>query len=148
MNLDETVLCGNSSTGITQTTCGKLNLYAADSKVLSVEYGLLQIYARISRVKGSDITAANILTMPSNGTLFHVLGDTAIQHISTAGWSAGSAVVLIFKGVPNVMNNATSPPADTAPILLNANNDFQTQVNSTLSLAYDGEAWFETGRKI
>ncbi len=147
MATDETVLCGNSSTGITQTTCGKLNLYAADSKVLSVEYGLLQIYARISRVKGSDITAANVLTMPLNGTTFHVLGSDTIQYINTTGWSAGSAVVLIFKGTPLVENNTASPPADTVPILLNANNNFQTQVNSTLSLVYDGEAWFETGRK-
>jgi len=147
--MTDTVICGNTSAGIVQTADSKqMHLFADDSKVLTVENGLLKIYARISRVKGSDIASQNTITLPLNGILFHVTGTTNIKHLTTTNWSEGSAVVLIFKGALTITNNAASPPVDTAPILLNNSQDFQVQVNSTLSLVYDGEYWFETGRKL
>ncbi len=148
MASEDIVLCGNTETGITQTPCGKLHLYASGNLVLTVEPQLLKIYARISRVKGSDAASNTVVTLPLNGTLFHVTGTTDIQHITTTGWSEGSAIVLIFKGALTVENATASPPVNTADILLNNGVNFSAQVNSTLSLVYDGEHWFETGRKI
>lgn len=149
MSVTEVVICGNSETGITQTSDSKqLHLYAENSRVLTVENGLLRVYARTSRVKGADVTAANTTTLPINGTLFHVLGDTTIKYLTTTNWSAGSAVILIFKGAPLVENGAADVPADTAKIYLDAGANFQTQVNSTLSIVYDGENWFEMCHKL
>lgn len=106
--MSNTVICGNTSAGIVQAgDCNQMHLYVDDSKVLTVENGLLKIYSRVSHMKG-----------------FHVTGTLTVE------------------------NNAANPPTNTASILLNNSQNFQTQINSTLSLVYDGEYWFETGRKI
>lgn len=105
--MSNTVICGNTSAGIVQAgDCNQMHLYVDDSKVLTVEHGVLKIYSRVSHMKGFDVSSGAAITLPLNGTLFHVTGTLTVE------------------------NNATSPPTNTASILLNNSQNFQTQINS------------------
>jgi len=147
--MSEVVLCGNSSTGMTQSEDQKqLNLYAEDYKVLSIRNGLMVIYSRISRTKGSDTASASTLTLPLGGVLFEITGNADINYITTTGWSEGSALNLIVRDGFTFKHNTANPPAGTSPLKLSGNVDFVAAADATLSVIWNGSYWYEMGRKI
>ena len=149
MEADETIVAGNSDAGVSQTNDGSaLRFYAGTVRIFSAEPNLLKIVSRMSTAKGSDTASSNTLTLPSKGTLFNITGNTSIRHITNTGWPAGSIIILVLNGLITIKHAFSNPPANTAPILLNAGLDFIAQNNSTLSLIYDGTQWLETSRKI
>ena len=101
-----------------------------------------------ARLLGSSAaaTAANDLTLGAANE-FLVSGNTQINAITTAGWTAGSRVTLIFSGTPTVKHN-TAGGGGTAVLFLAGSVDFVAAANSVLGLEYDGTQWQETFRKV
>lgn len=99
------------------------------------------------RLQGSSaaITAANNLTL-GTANLNIVSGNTQINALTTAGWTAGSQITLIFSGTPTIKNN-TAGGGGTAVILLSGSADLLAAANTVLGLIYDGTQWQETFRK-
>lgn len=96
---------------------------------------------------GSNTAAANDLTLPNTGNVFHITGATQINAITTTNWQAGSEVTFIFDSTPTVKNN-TAGGAGTAIMLLAGGADFLATANDVLKLVYDGTSWFEVSRSV
>ncbi len=102
---------------------------------------------RVEQNKGSNIVAANNLTLGLGGNTFTITGNTTINAITTANWQGGSHVTLIFTGTPTVNDNTTGG-AGTAKILLAGSVPLSAANNTVLGLIYDGVQWQETFRKV
>lgn len=96
--------------------------------------------------QGADVASANDTTL-SQGNYFDITGNTTINGIASAGWTAGSVVVLQFDSTPTVKHN-TAASAGFASLLLAGAVDFVASANDTLTLVYDGTTWRETGRAV
>lgn len=92
------------------------------------------------------IVAANDLTLGATN-LNIVSGNTQINALTIAGWTAGSQVTLIFSGTPTVKHN-TAGGGGTATMLLAGSVDLVAAANTVLTLMYDGTNWQETSRKV
>lgn len=91
--------------------------------------------------KGTNITAAATITIPSDGDLFHVTGNTNITNgITVLPWDNGRTVVLVFEGTPTVSDTGTSKLAGNF-VAAGTTNDFDT-----LTLKCDGTNWYELSR--
>lgn len=101
---------------------------------------------RFETTKGSNVVAANDLTLPANGNGFLVTGNTQINAITTANWQAGSFAWLEFTGTPTIKNN-TAGGAGTAPLQLSGDADFTADNGTVLWLEFDGANWQEVARK-
>lgn len=101
----------------------------------------------IHNAKGADVASANDLTLGSDGNTFIITGNTQINAITTAQWSAGDKICLIFSGTPTVKHN-TAGGVGTAVILLAGSVDLVAAANTILSLVYDGTQFQETSRKV
>lgn len=117
---------------------------AADSK-LEVQ-GTVRITAGRLLGASAAITAANDQTLGAANQNI-VAGNTTINAIIISGWTAGSAITLIFSGTPTVKHN-TAGGAGTAKIFLSGSADFVAAANSVLGLEYDGIQFQETFRKV
>ncbi|MES2395038.1 MAG: hypothetical protein V4549_03505 [Bacteroidota bacterium] len=95
--------------------------------------------------KSVGVTAANNLTLGA-GNENIVSGNTQINAITTANWTAGSKVTLIFLGTPTIKHN-TAGGAGTAKILLAGSGDIVAAANTVLQLEFDGTQWQEISRK-
>lgn len=120
---------------------GTLRLLISSGGIMSVSNG------RFNRAKGANVTAANDLTLGTDGNTFTITGNTQINAITTANWQAGSKVNLIFTGTPTVKHN-TAGGAGTAVLLLAGSGDLVAANNTTLGLLYDGTQWQELHRKV
>lgn len=102
--------------------------------------------ARAELAKGTSTAAANDLTLPLDGNIFTITGNTTINAITTANWQAGSIIYLILTGTPIVKHN-TAGGAGTATMKLASGVDFTISKNPTvLGLLYDGTNWLEISR--
>ena len=128
---------GVSGSGINSTLTG-LTFKGTD--------GSLRSSRRIETAKGTNIVAANDLTLGGDGNVFTITGNTTINAITTTDWQAGSVIRLIFTGTPTVKHN-TAGGANTATMKLAAGVDFVIAKNPTvLTLVYDGTNWLEVSR--
>lgn len=84
---------------------------------------------------GAAVASAAALPVPT-GRVFHVTGTTGITSITSTNFGAGTVITLIFDDILTVSDGNNL-------VLAGA---FVTAANSTLTLAYDGASWFETGR--
>lgn len=110
--------------------------------------GYVEVYGRFEQHKGTNTAAANNLTLPLDGNLFVISGNTQINAITTSNWVAGSHITLIFTGIPTVKHN-TAGGAGTARIFLAGSTDLIVlTANTLLGLVYDGTQWQETYRKV
>lgn len=109
--------------------------------------GLFRVGGRMQNAKGADVAAANDLTLGIDGNCFNITGATQINAITTANWTSGSVLTLIFASNPLVKHN-TAGGAGTATILLAGSADFATAANSVLGLIYNGTNWHEIFRKV
>jgi len=97
-------------------------------------------YKRVQGTMGSDVTSASTLTL-GDGNFFQITGTTTINYITTTNWKKGSIVYLIFVNGLTINHNTSSPPANTASILISGNANIVFSAGSTITLIYDGDNW-------
>lgn len=113
----------------------------------SAQRRLFLTNTRFEQTKGTNTAAANNLTLPVDGNLVTITGNTQINAITTSNWQAGSHITLLFTGTPTVKHN-TAGGAGTAVLFLAGSVDLTASNNTVLGLVYDGTQWQETFRKV
>lgn len=108
---------------------------------------LFTIIGRIRSSKGANVTAANDLTLGKDGNFFTITGNTQINGIASASWTAGNSITLLFSGAPTVKHN-TAAGAGFASLYLAGGADFSATADDLLTLVYDGTLWRETARTV
>jgi hypothetical protein len=104
---------------------------------------------RAIQKKGSDLTAANDLTLGYDGNSWDVGGTTEIRHLRITDWDAGAIVLLCLEDgvtVKHRYNSGNAPPTNYAKILLNGSMDLTNSERTVLMLWYNGTAWMEIAR--
>lgn len=96
---------------------------------------------------GASITAANDITLGSDGMSFPISGNTTINRIATSGWWEGAEVTLRFTGTPTVAD-AVATGGGFAAINLNGSANQAMTAGSLLKLRFNGTDWDEIGRMI
>lgn len=86
---------------------------------------------------GAAVASAAAMPLPT-GRVFHVTGTTNITSITSTNFQSGAVVTLIFDDVLTF--------TDGNNLVLAGN--FVTTANDTITLAYDGTNWYETGRSV
>lgn len=125
----------------------KYGIYIDVSDADNFLSGGLEVDGRFRTNQGSNIAAANDLTLGSDGNVFTITGNTTINAIISTGWQNGSSVTLKFTGTPTVKHN-TAGGAGTAVIMLAGSIDLSAADDTILGLTLiDGE-WQETFRKV
>lgn len=95
----------------------------------------------ITNGRGIDITAAATIGIPTDGNVFHVVGNTNVTNGITVNASdVGRVIALIFEGTPTVSDTGTSKLAGNF-VAAGTTNDYDT-----LTLACDGTNWYELAR--
>lgn len=146
--LDETGGVGRFTLGSTAGT-GTGNFFALNGTFagnLTVT-GDAEVQDRLLKTKGADAASGSTVTL-GDGNYFDITGTTAIDYITTTGWTAGSTVILQFDGSVTVNHNTGSVPANTAAILLAGAANFGATANDVLMLVYDGVTWREVSRTV
>ncbi len=103
--------------------------------------GVFMVGERFELAKGADIASATTITLGTDGNFFTVAGATTINGIVTAGWQAGSQVILELPSGLTVTHNSGAPGAGAAPILFPSGANLVTTAVTLLLLAYDGTNW-------
>jgi|SRR5215831_1709047 len=57
---------------------------------------------RLQTAVAYGVTAAATITLPNNGNVFVINGNTAISNIALTNWQVGSIIVLVFTGTPTL----------------------------------------------
>jgi filamentous hemagglutinin len=114
--------------------------------------GATEITGRLLGAKGADVTGASTITL-GVGNYFKVNcnggGMVNVDFITTTGWTAGSKVTLQVADLQQITNNASTPPANTAVVLMNGGAAFLPYGQTGyLQLQYNGTAWVEIGRSL
>lgn len=107
----------------------------------------IALVGRLNLSKGSNVTAANDITLGSGGNFFTITGNTQINRLAVANWNAGSQITLLFTGTPTVKNGQATGGGFNI-LLLAGSVDFVAANNSLLCLIFDGVSWQETSRKV
>lgn len=95
---------------------------------------------RVLTAKAPDIASASTIAI-GDGNRADVTGTTTVNFLSTAGWTAGSMVVLRFTGVLSLKHNTAAPPAATAAFDLSGSADLATVNGTRIALVYNGAKW-------
>lgn len=105
--------------------------------------------SRCNLKQGAVLTAANNLTLGSDGNYFQVDGATQINLILNTDWQGGSVVTLKFNSTPTVKHNQAAS-GNNKPVLLAGAVDFVASASDTLTLRYDSTdaAWYEMSRAV
>lgn len=86
---------------------------------------------------GTGITAAATIAIPTDGTVFHVTGNTNITNgITVSPIDNGRQITLVFDGTPTISDASTSK----------LNGNMVCTADDTLTLACDGSNWLEVAR--
>jgi len=94
---------------------------------------------RLLGKKGADVLSANDLSL-TVGNYFVVTGTTTINGIATAGWTAGSRVLLEFASTPTVKHN-TAASSGYASILVSGGADHVAVAGDIVEIIYNGTNW-------
>lgn len=134
----EFLIQGDSFNNVRIFQAGALSIDTSPTWLVSSRFGI---------AKGSDVTAANDMTLGSGGNYFTITGATTINGIADAGWQSGSVIHLRFASTPTVTNGG-SPSAGFEELLLNGSTNWTPTAGSTLTLVYDGslDSWVELAR--
>lgn len=103
--------------------------------------------SRFALSKGTATASANDLSLPFDGNLFSITGNTQINAIETHAWQPGSIIYLTFTGTPTLKNN-TAGSAGTAPLLLAGRVDYVAASGDVIAIQYDGTNFKEIARSI
>lgn len=87
---------------------------------------------------GANVASAATLPLPT-GRIFHVTGTTGFNAITSTNFESGAVITLIFDGILTVTGSAS---------LIIVGGTMVTSANDTLTLGYDGTAWYETSRTV
>jgi len=125
-----------------QSSSGPVSITAPGTNGLSLNSAALIVNA--SSVAGFN--SATTLTFAQNWNKVFVSGTGSFSFITIAPWQIGSTLYLRVAAGVVVHHNASSPPAGTASILLQAGANVTTvSANSLLVLHYDGTNWVQGG---
>ncbi len=108
----------------------------------------LLLGGRLKESMGSSVASSSTTTLGADGNTFSITGTTTINYITTTNWPAGSKVSLLFSTIITISNDASTPPLNTASILLAEGSDFDVTAGATLSLVHTGSNWVEIGRAV
>lgn len=98
---------------------------------------------RVLEKQGADVTAANDLTLGSDGNSFEVTGNTQINRITGTGWQAGSNIRLKFTGTPVVKHGQASGSGHLQLSLLGG-LDFYATAGDFMDLQlFDDNVWYQ-----
>lgn len=87
--------------------------------------------------RGTDIASAATISIPTDGTVFHVTGAVNVTNgITVNTWDNGRTVHLIFDSTPTVTDTGTSVLA----------GNFVATANDVLTITCDGTNWYEVSR--
>lgn len=129
-----------NSITITSASCsGVIPAYRSDLNNTPVyDNGTsILVNKRFQLKQGSNVTAANDLTLATNGGANQIVGNTQINAITTANWRAGAVIPAVLTGTPLIKHN-TAGGAGTARIFCPGGIDFQASANSFVFFYYDG----------
>ncbi len=116
------------------------------AKTLTGCAGLAMTLGVIQAARGSDITAANDITLPTNGNFFAVTGATQINRL-TAAFQHGTEITLWFQSTPTVKHNQGAG-SGFYPVLLNGAVDFVAAANTVIKLVcINANSWIEVPRR-
>jgi len=104
---------------------------------------------RVKFRQGAVVTAANDLTLGTDGNYFQVDGATQINLLDNTDWIGGSIVILKFNSTPTVKHNQAAS-GDFKPIKLAGAADFVASADDILVLVYDATdtAWYQLSRAV
>lgn len=94
--------------------------------------------------QSTDVTASNTITLPEDGNLIKITGNTQINNISTSNVQAGTEFILWFTGTPLVKHNN----GGGGSILFAGSVDFNAANNSVVKIFFDGTDYQELSRKV
>lgn len=111
--------------------------------------GSLRVDGRAHTSQGANLTAANNLTLETNGNSFLVSGNTTINAITSTNWISGDIIRLIFSGTLT-LKNETSGGAGTKQIWLGGDVDMSVTPDDivTLMLESSCNCWREISRTV
>lgn len=146
------------SVGATTLTSATFGLNGANLQILkatdwtadSGKIGwIFSTVAERPNAQGAAVTAANNLTLGTDGDYFQIAGATQINLLDFTGWKPGRPVKLKFNSTPTVKHN-TAVSGNFKPIILNGAVDLVAAANNTLTLVYDwtDSCFYEIGRKV
>ncbi len=148
----------------TRTVTNSASLYIAGAPVAStnvavtngpyslwVDAGPARFDGQILATQGAGVTAANNLSLGTDGNVFEITGTTQINLISNVGWQNGASVTLLFASTPTVKHNQTTSSTNIK-ILLAGAVDFAATADDTLTLVLSSvggtQAWREAARAV
>lgn len=114
---------------------------------LATFQGGLTVNSRIQGALGAQVTAANNLTLGTDGNFFALTGATQINLIDSTGWQTGSFIFLYF-GTGLTVKHAQANSGAFHNIYLNGAVDYIPVPAGTLALVKGSVSWFEFGRKV
>jgi hypothetical protein len=99
--------------------------------------------------QGANVASAGDLTLGTDGNLWRITGTTAINAITTANWSKGAVIVLLFESGLTLHHNAVGG-AGTTPLALKGAVDYVAQAGDVLTLVMESNSgsiyWREVAR--
>jgi hypothetical protein len=146
-NVDPTKQLQFQLSGLTTATTRTKTAADTNGILLDSLYGIMGA-ATFQLKAGSAITAANDITVPIDGNIFAISGNTQINRLSIpASFQTGTIIYLKFSGTPTVKHNQGAG-SGFFPVLLNGSADFVAAANMLIALMQlDGAAWVEVPRR-
>lgn len=146
------------SVGATTLTSATFGLNGANLQILkatdwTTDNGkigwIFSTVAERPQAQGAAVTAANNLTLGTDGDYFQIAGATQINLLDFTGWKPGRPIKLKFNSTPTVKHN-TAVSGNFKPMILNGAVDLVAAANNTLTLVYDwtDSCFYEIGRKV
>ncbi len=130
--------------GITTGTRRTLQIPNVSGTLITTGNGIFGS-TRVQLIQGSNVIAANDLTLGSDGNLFYVTGATTINRIATATWQDGSSIWLSFQTTPTVADDVASG-SGFAKIRLNGSANRAMIADGLLNLVKVSGIWIENPR--
>lgn len=140
----------NSTGGLQGGTANQFyHLTATEYNSGNFQISSLKVTAgRLMARQGAAVTAANNLTLGTDGNYFQVAGATQINLLDSTSWQGGAEATLKFNSNPVVKHNQAAS-GNFFPIMLAGGVDFSTSANATLTVVFDAtdSKWYEKARK-
>jgi hypothetical protein len=131
---------------IANSPLASTNQTITNAVALRVKAGSARFDNRMLGAQGANVASAGNVTLGGDGNVFIITGTTTINCIDTAGWTAGSFVVLEFSGALTITDNSGACSGTNKAINIGA--AYTTSADDTLAIMYDGTNWKEFGRSV
>lgn len=145
-NSDPTKKLQFQLSGITTGTIRTKTVADTNGTLLDSLYGVMGA-ARFETTQGAQLTAANDLTLGTDGNIFQVAGNTQINRIASANWQNGAVITLLFTGTPTIKNGQATG-GGFAVLRLAGTADLVAANGTVLTLGLITSEWQEISRKV